>query len=154
MTLFRISEFDFIQKRKKIAEKLHECNSWSTCILTIDGQLIHYYQAYVLVPKFLNHSLTAYTKMQLLYAIKNNHQVNWPYVILHHMENQNEFSKGLPYDYFISIVFRRCNMNITNDNRVEMHLPEYHITPKLCNSKMGVQYDPISKTIKYIDYET
>lgn len=44
-------------------------------------------------------------------------------------------------------------VNTTNENRIDMHPSEYHISTKICNSKMGVKYNPHSKTIKYINDE-
>lgn len=68
MSLFR--------KGKKIVGKLPECNSWSSSILTTNDLMIHYYLDYMLVPEISNHSTITDTEMQLLYAIKNNMQVN------------------------------------------------------------------------------
>lgn len=40
---------------------------------------------------------------------------------------------------------------MTNENRIDMIPPENHITSrKIYNTTMGVEYDPIGKTIKYV----
>lgn len=81
--IFRLSEHDFIQKRKKIQSgKLLERNSWSVGIFYIDDRLIHYILGYVIVPKYSNHSTISDTEMEILYA---GIQVNWAYLILEHM---------------------------------------------------------------------
>lgn len=55
-------------------------------------------------------------EIRLIYAIKNNIQINWSYVIMHHMAAHSENLVGLPYERFLIKVFKKFNVNLTNEN--------------------------------------
>ena len=147
----RIPERDFIQKRQRLIGGTPERNSWSAGILTIDDRLIHYFLAYVVMPKFSNISNVNDCEMQILYAMKNGIQINWSYVILHHMALHNENASALPYGSWLTLVFEKFNVPLSGEHMVPMTNPKHEITPKkVCNTKTDIKFDPINRTITYI----
>ena len=147
----RIPEHEFIQKRQRIVGGPPERNSWSAGILFIDDRLIHYMLAYIIMPKFSNFSTINDCEMQVLFAMKNNRQINWAYVILNHLVTHNECASSLPYGHWLTLVFKHFNVDLSGELVYEIDSSRDEITPrKVCNTKTGVKFDPIQRTITYI----
>lgn len=119
--------------------------------ITLDDKMLHYFLCYLLVPRFSNNSPIMDIEIRLIYVIKNNIQINWSYVILHHMEAHNENSVGLPYARFLIKVFKKCNVNITNEKCIKMTKSQYLISKNNINGKIWVRYDHTCQTVTYLD---
>lgn len=148
----RISEHEYNEKRRKLTGKVPEKPSWSAGNLTINDRMIHYFLSYVLVPKMSNHATINDLEMQLLFAVKNRIQVNWAYVIMHHLANHDEYSAGLPYARVLTKIFRKFKVNLTSESIAKMEPSDCAITTDVINSKMGVVYDSYLKTYNYITH--
>ncbi|WJX25079.1 hypothetical protein P8452_14154 [Trifolium repens] len=99
-----------------------------------------------------NHATINDLEMQLLFAVKNEIQVNWAYVIMHHLANHGEYSAGLPYARVLTKIFRKFKVNLTSESIAKMEPSECAITSDVVNSKMGVVYDLYLKTYNYITH--
>ncbi|KAI5410593.1 hypothetical protein KIW84_055925 [Lathyrus oleraceus] len=141
-----------LTKRKKIVGANPERNSRLAGIFTIDDILIHYFLTYFIVPKFANFSTVNDCEMQILYAMKNNIHVNWAYVILNHLAMRNEFACGFRYAHLYTYVLKQNNLNLVGERVLEMVPPDNEITQKkVCNTKTRAKFDPITRTITYIN---
>ncbi|CAL5201627.1 unnamed protein product [Lathyrus oleraceus] len=105
-----------------------------------------------LVPKFANFSTVSDCEMQILYAIKNNIHVNWAYVILNHLTMRTEFACGFRYAHLYTYVLNQNNLNLVGERVLEMVPPDNKITQKkVYNTKTRAKFDPITRTITYIN---
>lgn len=96
-SLSRFSEEE-LTKEIKLYARANVKHYWVVGNLFIDERMLHYFLAYVLVPKSGNYAQITDVEVQLLYATLNKIQVNWVYVIMHHMSHHNENNASLPYD--------------------------------------------------------
>lgn len=89
--------------------------------------------------------------MKVLFAVKNGLPINWTFMILEHMASHDEFASELPYSFFINNILTHFGVNLVKVILVPM--TDWELTMKICNKKMGVEYNFRIKTIKYIDDE-
>ncbi|KAI5397875.1 hypothetical protein KIW84_063620 [Lathyrus oleraceus] len=94
-SMSRISEQEFFYARhaRSNSTKLF----LSSKNMYVNDRMLHYFLAYMLVPKGNNYATIGNTEMQLMFAIKRNMKINWAYVILRHMEYSRGLTSGLPY---------------------------------------------------------
>lgn len=141
MELLESLKISLFRKRQRLVGGPLERNSWSTGIITIDDRLIHYFLAYVIIPKHSNFSTINDCEMQILYVMKNTIQVKWAYAILNHWAIYNKFAHGLPYAHWLT--FKKNNLNLIGEKVLQIVLPDNEITlNRVCNAKNGVKYDP------------
>ncbi|KAI5430438.1 hypothetical protein KIW84_034861 [Lathyrus oleraceus] len=153
-SLSRLSEHMFYNKRKKsFGGDLLERVYWSPAKFSIDDRMLHYFLAYVIVPRFSNHCTITDPEMMLLCAIKNNFRVDWGHTIISHMMSHDEYAEGLPYAYFLTKIFHHFNINMENELSFSMEKPSYMISIKLINRKMGVVYNHRTHEVKYLDID-
>lgn len=81
-------------------------------------------------------------------------QVNWAYVIMHHMELHDEDNESLPYDVVLTKFFRKCKVNLSNEMPLKMFTNECEISYDIFNTKMGVVFSKFKKVITYLDKNT
>lgn len=99
------------------------CNSGTTpnrlilysSYLSISDRMLHYFIAYLLMPKHSNDSQINDTKMKLIYIVKNKLKVNWAYEIIHHMHHQRGLIGGLPLARLITKIIKFCGVDLTGE---------------------------------------
>lgn len=111
--------------------------------------MLHYFLAYVLAPKFSNHSQIIGMDMQLIYSMKHKIQVNWAHVIMHHIVAYNENLRGLPYARFISKIFKFFGISTKDELHGKMTEKDV-ITTDMINNKMEIYYDIDDGVFKHI----
>ena len=88
--------------------------------------------------------------MQLIYARKKGISVNWARLITVHMLRVDAKSKFLPYAYFVTLIMEEFGVDFAGFEKVNMDPNLNKISIKNVDSRMGVHYNPETKTITYI----
>lgn len=88
--------------------------------------------------------------MKILYAIKNDFNVNWAQLIMIHMMYYITKSKFLPYAWFITRIMEHVKIVFDGFQYGLMDTNAHKITIKNINKMMGVFYNPETKAISYI----
>src|SRR4051812_2070693 len=147
----RMTEQEFHAKRVKGLGGVEPSRgSWSAGIFYIDDRLFHYFMVYIMFPRAGNHCTVTELEMQLLYARKNNIEVNWARLIMAHMSKFNHKSKFLPYAWFITRILEHFEIDFDGYEVCLMNSNSNKITIKNVDARMGVLYNPATKTITYI----
>lgn len=73
---------------------------------------------------------------------------------MHDLTSHNEKSSSLLYAGFLTRLFKKHNVNLTNEKRNKMNEFVYMISKNTINRKMGVHYDLVHQNITYMDDET
>ena len=89
-------------------------------------------------------------EMQLIYARKKGISVNWARLIMVHMMRVDEKSKFLPYAYFLTLIMEEFGVDFAGFEKVNMDPNLNKISIKNVDSRMGVHFNPETKTITYI----
>lgn len=93
------------------------------------------------MPKFSNYSQIIDTKMKVIYAVKKKLQVNWAYLIMHHMVSQNKISGGLPYARLITKILQTYGIDLCGETRFQMTPKEHEINVRVANKNMRIFKD-------------
>lgn len=91
--------------------------------------------------KHSNHSRINDTEMQIIYVVKNKLQVNWAYIIMHHMVHQKKLFDGLPYARLITKVLEFYQIDLHGKSRFKMNAKEHEINIGTTNKNMGIFKD-------------
>lgn len=119
--------------------------------LFFSDRMLHYFLAYVLVPKGNNYAKIGNTEMQLMFAMKRNMKVNWAYVILCHMEYLKELTSGFPYGIAITKILVTCGIELCREPSKNMGKTSM-ISSNTCLKNMGIFKD-IDGTYKHTNAE-
>ncbi|KAI5428538.1 hypothetical protein KIW84_033502 [Lathyrus oleraceus] len=127
--LSRISEGEYHVKRvESHGGEEPPKDFWSARNFFINDGLLHYFLAYVMLPRNSNHCTVTDTKMQALYAIKNDITLNWSRLILHHIITHT--NSDVEY----------CLMDTIS----------HKISIKNVDKRMGYWYNPETKSVMFI----
>ncbi|KAI5433285.1 hypothetical protein KIW84_020533 [Lathyrus oleraceus] len=99
--------------------------------------MLHYFIAYILMPKHSNHYQINDTEMQIIYAVKKKLQGNWAYVIMHHMFHQ----KKLSYARLVTKIIQFCQINLHGESRFKMIAKEHEINIWASNKNLEIFKD-------------
>lgn len=70
---------------------------------------------------------------------------------MNHMLAHDEKLGDLPYDMFITKIFKYFNVKLSNELCIKMISNGCVININIIYRKMGVLYDPVVGTFKYLD---
>ncbi|KAI5417299.1 hypothetical protein KIW84_042057 [Lathyrus oleraceus] len=123
---------------------------WSAGNFFINDRLLHYFLAYVILPRNSNHCTVTDMEMQALYAIKNDIILNWSRLILHHMMTYTNKLKYLPYVWFITHIMEYFNVDFDDVEYCLMDTRSHKISIKNVDKRMGYRYNPETKSVMFI----
>lgn len=140
-------------------QEFYACHTLSNSIklflssknLSVSDRMLHYFLAYVLVPKGNNYAKIGNTKMQLMFAMKRNMKINWAYVILRHMEYSRSLTSGFPYARAITKLLVSCGIKLRWEPSKNMERTSM-ISSNTCLKNMGIFKD-VDGLYKHTDTE-
>lgn len=151
--MYRFHEDEVYQKRRRTCDIVPKHPLLSASGRTLDNTMLLYFLCYMLVPRYSNHVFITYVEMKLMFVVKNGIPVNWSYVIMHHKASHTEKYGGLAYARLLTMIFKYYIVNLTNELHIKMNETDYLITTNIINIKIGVLYEKVTYTIKYLDEE-
>lgn len=109
-SLSRLIEEELIKERKLVSIE-NVKHYWVVGNLFIYETMLHYFHTYVLVPKNGNYVQINDVEIHLLYDTLNEIQVNWAYVIMHHMALHDEDNASLLYNVVLTKKIGSATLN-------------------------------------------
>lgn len=147
----RISEGEYHEKRvESHGGEEPPKDFWSAGNFFINDRLLHYFLAYVILPRNSNHCIVTDAEMQALYAIKNDISLNWSRLILHHMMTHTNKLKFLPYAWFITCIMEYFNVDFSDVEYCLMDIRSHKISIKNVDKRMGYRYNSETKAVMFI----
>ncbi|KAI5443445.1 hypothetical protein KIW84_012186 [Lathyrus oleraceus] len=149
--LERISEGEYHVKRvESHGGEEPPKDFWSAGNFFINDRLLHYFLAYVILPRNSNHYTVTDMEMQALYAIKKDILLNWSRLILHHLMTHTNKFKSLPYAWFITRIMEYFNVDFSDVEYCLMDTRSHKISIKNVDKRMGYRYNPETKSVMFI----
>lgn len=137
---FSISRFT----KQEIFSKKHSASNQLILYssnLSVSDRMLHYFIAYILLPKHSNNSQISDTEMQALYALKNHIKVNWAYVIMFHMLHEWGLTGGLPYGILVTKILKYFDISFKREPKKEVTSKVCEINVKASNKNMRIFKD-------------
>ncbi|KAI5444334.1 hypothetical protein KIW84_012822 [Lathyrus oleraceus] len=113
-------------------------------------RLLHYFLAYVILPRNSNHCTVTDMEMQALYAIKNDISLNWSRLILHHVMTHTNKLKYLSYAWFITRIMEYFNVDFSDVEYCLMDTKSHKISIKNVDKRMGYRHNLETKSVMFI----
>ncbi|KAF1896077.1 hypothetical protein Lal_00042339 [Lupinus albus] len=89
--------------------------------LNLEDHLLHYFLSYVIIPKYSNHSQINDMKLQLMYALKHNLEINWALTVMNHVWSMRETNNPFPYVIIISNILEHFGVSTTSESRITLN---------------------------------
>ncbi|KAF1872134.1 hypothetical protein Lal_00033788 [Lupinus albus] len=128
-------------KQQGFGETVKNRDILSTGYLKLKDRLLHYFQSYVILPKFSNHSQISDIELQLVYAMKYNIKINWVQMIRRQVWNVRNSQSPSPYAIFITKILEHVGVSTAGETRVALNLREIKIDVEFVY-KMEFSIDP------------
>ncbi|KAF1862605.1 hypothetical protein Lal_00014145 [Lupinus albus] len=116
--------------------------------LNLEDHLLHYFLSYVIIPKYSNHSQINDMKLQLIYALKHNLDINWALTVMNHMWSVRETNSPLPYAIIISNILEHFGVSTAGESKITLNTHNSKIDVDVIH-KIGFFRDLTDKVYKY-----
>ncbi|KAF1894369.1 hypothetical protein Lal_00027128 [Lupinus albus] len=132
------------RKQKSLGETVKNKDILFAGYLTLEERLVHYFQSYVILPKFSNHSQISDIELQLMYDIQYNIKINWAKMIMQQLWHVRGSQSSLPYAIFITKILEHFEVSLDGETKVAFNLRESKIDIEVVH-KMGFAIDPVTR---------
>ncbi|KAF1864927.1 hypothetical protein Lal_00031893 [Lupinus albus] len=119
MCRFSKEEID-LHKQMALGETIKNRDILAEGNVNLEDRLLHYFLSYVIIPKFSNHSQINDMKLQLMYALKHNLEINWALTVMRHMWSVRETNNLLPYAIIISKILEHFRVSTAGESKIAL----------------------------------
>ncbi|KAF1883647.1 hypothetical protein Lal_00012563 [Lupinus albus] len=135
MCRFSKEEID-LRKQMALGETVKNRDTLVVGNLNLEDRMLHYFLSYVIIPKFSNHSQINDMKLQLMYALKHNLEINWTLTVMNHMWFVRETNSPLPYAIIISNILEHFCVSTASESKISLNARDRKIDVDVIH-KMG-----------------
>ena len=147
-SMCRYSFEEYKQKKRKLVSK-KSLDVLGAGPLFPEDRLLHFFLNWIVIPKGSNHAQCSDFELQLMYGIKNNFQINWPFVIKNLML-KCQAQGDLAYAILISTIINHFGIDTSEENMIRTTIFDQRIgIPAL--AKLDIVYDEDDKMYKHKD---
>ncbi|KAF1893033.1 hypothetical protein Lal_00024153 [Lupinus albus] len=147
MCRFSKEEID-LRKQMALGETVKNRDILAVGNLNLEDRLLHYFLSYLIMLKFSNHSQINDIELQLMYALKNNLEINWALTIMRHMWSIRETNSPLPYAIIISKILEHFGASTASESKITLNARDSEIDVDVIH-RMGFFRDLNDRVYKH-----